>query len=94
MTKKFQLIMALLLALIISGGVYAYAYTTAGGTIGVAEPTGAFATTTNATATPPDWNPVLDDLTSENKTCGEVPSGTLFDITPNTAYSGDLMVGV
>jgi hypothetical protein len=94
MTKKFQLIMALLLALIISAGVYAYAYTTAGGTIGIAEPTGDFATWSNETATQPDWNSVLDDLASDNKTCGDVPTGNLTIITPDFAYSGDLMVGV
>ena len=93
MTKKFQLIMALLLALIVSGGVYAYAYTTAGGTLGVAEPTADVATS-NATETQPDWNSVLADLTSDNKTYGEVPNGPLFDVTPNAAYAGDLVANV
>jgi len=93
MKMKFQLIAALLLALIISGGVYAYTFTTAGGTIGIAEPTGDVATT-NATATQPDWDSVLDDLASDNKTCGEVPNGSLFDVTPNAAYSGDLITNV
>ena len=94
MKKKFQLIMALLLALIISGGVYAYAYTTAGGTIGITEPTEEAFATVNATETQPDWNSVLDDLASDNKTCGEVPNGTLFDISPSAAYSGDLVTNV
>ncbi len=93
MTKKFQLVMVLLLALIISGGAYAYAFTTAGGTLGVAEPTADFATC-NATETQPDWNSVLDDLTSDNKTYGEVPNGPLFDVTPNAAYAGDLVANV
>jgi len=93
MTKKFQLVMALLLALIVSGGVYAYTYTTAGGIIGVAEPTADFATA-NTTGTQPDWNSVLDDLTSDNKTFGEVPNGPLFDVTPNAAYAGDLVANV
>ncbi len=94
MTRKFKLILALLLALIISGGVYAYTYTTAGGIIGVAEPTGDFATCSNETATQPDWTSVLADLASDNKTYGDVPTGDLSIITPDFAYSGDLMVGV
>ena len=93
MTRKFKLLMALLLALIVSGGVYAYAYTTAGGIIGVAEPTADFATA-NITETQPDWNSVLDDLASDNKTFGEVPNGPLFDVSPNAVYSGDLVVNV
>jgi len=93
MTKKFQLVMALLLALIVSGGVYAYTYTTAGGIIGVAEPTADFATA-NITETQPDWNSVLDDLASDNKTFGEVPNGPLFDVIPNAAYAGDLVANV
>ena len=63
------------------------------GTTGVAEPTGDIATT-NTTATQPDWNTVLDDLSSDNKTCGEVPAGNLFAITPNAAYSGDMVANV
>ena len=94
MKKKFQLVVTLLLALIISGGVYAYAYTTAGGTIGVIEPTEEAFATCIATETQPDWNSVLDDLASDNKTCGEVPSDPLFDITPDAAYSGDLLANV
>ena len=38
--KKFYLITALLVALTLSGGVYAYTYTTTVGTISIAEPTG------------------------------------------------------
>jgi hypothetical protein len=93
MKKKFQLVLALLFALIISGGTYAYAFTTAGDTISVAEPTGDIATCI-ATETQPDWNSVLDDLASDNKTCGEAPSGTLFDVTPSSTYSGDLVANV
>jgi len=93
MKGKLHLAIAALLALILSGGFYAYTFTTAGSTIGIAEPTGDIATT-NTTATQPDWNAVLDDLSSENKTCGEVPTGNLFAITPNAAYSGDMIADV
>jgi len=90
--KKFYLIIALSLVLILSGGLYAYAYTTAVGSISIAEPTGDIATV-NATATQPDWDSVTDNL-SENTTCGESPTGDLFTIAPNPAYSGDLVASV
>jgi len=90
--KKLYLITAFLLVLIISGGVYAYTYTTAVGTINVAQPTADVATC-NASASQPDWSSVTDNL-SENTTCGEVPTGDLFEITPNPAYTGDLLANV
>ena len=90
--KRFYLIAALVLVLVLSGGLYAYAYTTAVETISIANPTGDIATC-NETATQPDWDSVTDNL-SENTTCGEVPTGDLFTITPNTAYSGDLVGSV
>jgi len=81
------------LALTLSGGLYAYTFATAGGTINIAEPTGDVATV-NATETQPDWDSILDDLASDNKTCGEVPNGDLFTVSPNAAYSGDLIAKV
>jgi len=81
------------LALTLSVGLYAYTFTTAGSTINIAEPTGDVATS-NATETQPDWDSILDDLASENKTCGEVPTGDLFNVIPNAAYSGDLIAKV
>jgi len=91
--SKSRLILALVLALTLSGGVYAYTFTTASGTINIAEPTGDVVTS-NATATQPDWDSILDDLSSENKTCGEVPSGDLFTISPDTTFGGDLIAKV
>jgi len=90
--KKFYLIVALALVLIISGGAFAYTYATAVGTIGILPPSGDVATS-NTAASQPDWNSVTDNL-SENTTCGEVPIGDLFDITPSAAYTGDLQVGI
>ena len=89
MKNKFHLITVLVLALIRSSGVFAYTYSTAAGTIGVAEPTGDVVSW-NAT-TQPDWDSILDDLAPENKTCGNVPIGDLFTVTPDTTYSGDLV---
>lgn len=64
MTKKFYLLAALGLVLIVSGGIYAYSYTTAIWTIGITAPTGDIATV-NATATQPDWDDVLTPVTDE-----------------------------
>ncbi len=94
MKGKLQLAIAALLVLILSGGFFAYTFTTAGGTIGVSEPTGNIMTAVNATATQPDWDSILTDLSSENKTCGEVPSGDLFSITPHSEYEGGAMATV
>ncbi|MFC1932543.1 hypothetical protein ACFLXU_02790 [Chloroflexota bacterium] len=93
MKSKIHLIVALMLALTLSGGVFAYTYTTASGTIVIAQPTGDVVSS-NATGTQPDWDSVLDDLSSENKTCGETPTGNLFTINPDTAFGGDLMAKV
>jgi len=56
--NRLHLIIACIVILILGGGVYAYAYTTAGGIIGIAEPTGDIATTT-ATAAQPSWEDIL-----------------------------------
>jgi len=90
--KKILLI-ALAVAFVISTGTFAYTYTTAAGTIGIAEPTGDVATS-NATPTQPDWDSILDDLSSDNITHGNMPTGDLFTITPEPTYSGDLMVNL
>jgi len=50
--------MVLVAALILSGGIYAYTYTTGMGTIGITDPTGDIATV-NATLTQPEWDDVL-----------------------------------
>jgi len=90
--RKLHLLVALGLILVLSGGAFAYTYTTAIGTISVGAPSADVATC-NASASQPDWSSVTDNL-SENTTCGEVPTGDLFDITPNAAYSGDIQVGI
>ncbi len=62
MNRKTYLIIALALVLAISGGFYAYTYTTALKTIGITEPTGNVVAV-NATATQPDWDSVLTTVT-------------------------------
>jgi len=79
--SKFHLIMALVLALTISGGVYAYTFTTASGTINIAEPTGNVVTS-NATATQPDWNSILPPQDSGIETLRPNAAGTYSQCDP------------
>lgn len=62
MEKKSYLILALVIILVLSGGIYAYTYTTGIGTIGITDPTGNIVAV-NATATQPNWNLVLTPVT-------------------------------
>jgi len=63
-TKKFYLLAALGLVLIVSGGIYAYTYTTAMGTITTPAATGDIATV-SPTASQPEWETVLTPVTDE-----------------------------
>jgi hypothetical protein len=60
--KKSYLMAASGLVLIVTGGAYAYTWTTSELSIGISEPTGDIATV-NATATQPDWDEVLVPVT-------------------------------
>lgn len=62
MEKKSYLIIILAAVLILSGGLYAYTYTTTVNTISTAEPTENIAAA-NATPAQPDWSSVLDTVT-------------------------------
>jgi len=90
--RKLYLLVALGLILVLSGGAFAYTYATAVGTISVGTPSADVASS-NVSSSQPNWSSITDNL-SENTTCGEVPTGDLFDIIPNTGYSGDVEVGV
>jgi hypothetical protein len=59
---KFFLITVLFAVLVVSGGIFAYTYTTGVETIGITEPAGN-AVSANATATQPNWTSVLDTVT-------------------------------
>jgi len=61
---KSYLFIALLVALVLSGGIYAYTYTTSIKTISVTDPTGNIATS-DTTASQPDWDSVLTPVTNE-----------------------------
>jgi len=84
--KKF-LIIAIVAALVISGSVFAFTYTTATTTLGV-------------TAIESDFANVTANLTSYSaptvfgKYAGTWPGGSLFDIEPHGQYTGDLVIHV
>jgi len=83
--KKF-LIIALAAVLVVSGGTFAATYTTATATISVSAATSDYAEVTeNVTALAPT---IFGNYVST------WPSGTLFNITPDTNYSGDLVIKV
>lgn len=84
--KKFILI-AIVAVLVLTGGVFAYTFTTATTTIGVNAISSDFAEISeNGTfASTPD---VFGKFT------GTWPDGTLFNIEPHTDYSGDLVITV
>ncbi|MFQ5997028.1 MAG: hypothetical protein ACE5KP_05325 [Dehalococcoidales bacterium] len=83
--KKF-LIIALVALLAVTGGMFAYTFTTATATIGVNAPTSDFANiTANASFTAP---------TVFGKFTGTWPTGKLFTVNPASGYQGDLVISV
>jgi len=83
--KKF-LIIALVALLAVTGGMFAFTFTTATATIGVNAPTSDFANVTaNSSITAPT---VFGKFTST------WPTSKLFTITPDPSYSGDLVISV
>lgn len=82
---KRALIMGLLALLVVTGGMFAYTFTTATATIGVTAPSSDFAevTAANVTTLAP---------TVFGKFGGTWPSGTLFTIAPDPSYTGDLVI--
>jgi hypothetical protein len=83
--KKILLI-ALVSLLVVTGGMFAYTFTTATATIGVSAPTSDFANITAGTS--------ITAPTVFGKFTGTWPQSTLFDITPTENYTGDLIVTV
>ena len=82
--KRF-LIIALAALLIVTGGMFAFTFTTATTTIGVSAPTSDFATVTAGSISAP---------TVFGKFTGTWPTGDLYTITPDPAYTGDLVITV
>jgi len=101
MNRKLILIVAGLLAFVVTAGTYAYTYgitastelgaTAAGGDIATFEPA----------AAEPEWYSILaglphsdDDDQKKGKVAGDVPLGDLFVVNPHPDYTGDLLVRV
>ena len=82
---KRILIIALVALLVVTGGMFAYTFTTATATIGVTAPTSDFAEISAGTVTAPA---VFGKFT------GTWPTGDLYTITPTENYTGDLVVTV
>lgn len=82
--KKFLLV-AIVALLAVGGSTFAYTYTTATAAIGVTAIESDFATVTANTTSAP---------TVFGRFTGTWPSGTVFNITPDAAYSGDLVIRV
>ena len=82
---KRILIIALVALLVVTGGMFAYTFTTATATIGVIAPTSDFAEISAGNVTAPA---VFGKFT------GTWPTGDLYTITPTENYTGDLVVTV
>jgi len=81
---KKLLIIGLVAVLMVTGGMFASTYTTATATIGVTAVESDFAAATaNVTVLAP---------TVFGKYAGTWPSGTLFTVTPDASYTGDLVI--
>ncbi len=84
-SKMPLLVAALLLTLVVTGGMFAYAQTSVSVDVGVTLE--ADFVSVSANVTPPTW-------TVFGKFKGTIPSGDLFAITPATNYPGDLVATV
>ncbi len=84
--KGLILVGAFLLALAVTGGVFAYTYTTASVTIS------AIADSDYATVAPEETIEFTTRVFGHYR--GEIPSGKVFKITPDDDYTGDLNVKV
>ncbi len=84
MKKKFYLIIALILALVLSGGAYAYTYTTSAAKIGAASERDI--ATVNTTPTQPNWGSLAP--TAGTETLGPNAPGDETTITTQYPNSG------
>jgi len=82
--KGLMMLSAFLLALAITGGLFAYTYTTTTITLGTTPVATDFATVTD--------NNNVPAYTFLGKTKGTIQAGGLFDVTRGAGYSGDLEV--
>ncbi len=84
---KKILIIALIALAVITSGTFAYTFTTATATIAVNAPTSDFATITTSSN-------ISEPEAVFGKFTGTWPPNTLFEIDPDTNYTGDLVIKV
>ena len=85
---KGFLVTALMLSLVVTGGLFAYAYTSDTTSLTVGDGGADFAALTdNNSYSSPAW-------TVFGSYRGSIPAGTLFNVTPTTGYTGDFEVNV
>ncbi|MFA5316828.1 MAG: hypothetical protein WC369_05340, partial [Dehalococcoidales bacterium] len=82
---KRLLIILIAVVLLVSGGAYAFTFTTATTTIGVNAAESDFANVTSGNITAPT---VFGNFT------GTWPEGAIFNIDPHASYTGDLVIRV
>jgi molybdopterin converting factor small subunit len=84
--KGAYLVGALLLALAVTGGVFAYGWINSTTTIS--------ATTSNYNFADVSVNNTVSAWTAHGNTKGDISAGNLFNVTPAPGYGGDLVVSV
>ena len=91
--KKLYLLGALALVLALTGGMFAYTYTSANLTMGLSAASSDIATVEVAdVGVQPDWSSIPNISNLPGRFTGTMPSGRLFQITPNADYTGDLLI--
>jgi len=85
-TLRRYFVTALLVALAVTGGLFAFAYTSDTTSLNATAATADFASVT-VNNTVPGYN-IFGSYR------GKIPQGNLFDVTPTTSYPGDLEVNV
>jgi hypothetical protein len=86
-TLRRYLIVALVASMAITGGMFAYAYTTSSVSMTASGTTTDFASISGCTTGAPSFN-------TFGSYRGAIPAGYLFDVTPTAGYTGDLGVNV
>jgi len=87
-TLRRYFVTALLLALAVTGGLFAYAYTIASTSLSLGTVSSDFGNITASTAnTVPQYTPF-------GTYRGKIDAGNLFDVTPDTNYNGDIGINV
>jgi len=86
-TLRRYLIIALVASLAVTGGMFAYAYTTSTVSMTVSGASADFADITGNTTGAPTFS-------AFGSYRGAIPAGYIFDVTPDTNYTGDVGINV